>query len=323
MSAALLKTGRHAIVTLDQRGQINAAIELPGRGHDFALRPDGLTVAFARRPGTFAVAFHSARPNSTTHIFSAARGRHFNGHGAFSEDGRLLYASENDFERGVGVIGVYDASSFERIGELDSGGIGPHEILRLPNGLLAVANGGIETHPDFPRAKLNLATMRPNLAYLKASTGDIVERREWRADLRQLSIRHMTSVGARNDTTVWFGCQWVGDAGTGVPLVGYHRRGDELALLPAPESGWQSMNDYIGSVAHFANGTRIAASSPRGNRIAIWTIDGRFERTIERQDVSGLSKRGNELVFTDGLGATSFGAASDARAFDNHLRTLS
>ena len=35
-------------------------------------------------------------------------GRHFFGHGVFSPDGKLLYATENDFEAARGVIGVYD-----------------------------------------------------------------------------------------------------------------------------------------------------------------------------------------------------------------------
>ena len=50
---------------------------------------------------------------------------------------------------------------------LANGSFGPHEIRLLPQGdTLVVANGGIETHPDSGRSKLNLPTMRPNLAYI-------------------------------------------------------------------------------------------------------------------------------------------------------------
>ena len=34
---------------------------------------------------------------------------------------------------------------------------------------IAVANGGIATHPDFDRVKLNLATMEPSLVRLDAA----------------------------------------------------------------------------------------------------------------------------------------------------------
>ena len=92
---------------------------------------------------------------------SSVPGRHFFGHGAFSPDGRLLYATENDFDNARAVVGVYDVGSgFARIGEFGTQGVGAHELLLSPDGeLLVVANGGIETHPDYGRAELNLDTM--------------------------------------------------------------------------------------------------------------------------------------------------------------------
>src|SRR5262245_63766030 len=84
-----------AIFTL---GGDEQAVELPGRGHDIALRPGGDEwVAFARRPGRFGVA---VPVNGRAPIWIATQpGRHFFGHGVFSADGRLLYATENDYER--------------------------------------------------------------------------------------------------------------------------------------------------------------------------------------------------------------------------------
>ena len=82
---------------------------LPARGHDIAQRPHTREfVVFARRPGTWAVAVdanHAHEPQ----IITARADRHFFGHGLFSADGRLLYASENDIETGDGIIGIYDA----------------------------------------------------------------------------------------------------------------------------------------------------------------------------------------------------------------------
>ena len=46
---------------------------------------------------------------------------------------------------------------FRRIGEFDNHGIGTHDISVSDDGrMLVIANGGIETHPDFGRTKLNL-----------------------------------------------------------------------------------------------------------------------------------------------------------------------
>ena len=76
---------------------------------------------------------------------------------------------------GAGLIGVWArADAYHRLDEFSSGGIGPHEILRLPSGNLAVANGGIRTHPETGRKKLNLDTMRPNLTVL-SPTGGVVD----------------------------------------------------------------------------------------------------------------------------------------------------
>jgi hypothetical protein len=54
------------------------------------------------------------------------------------------------------VLGVRDATDgYRQIGELASFGVGPHELVLMPDGAtLAVANGGIRTHPGRDRAKL-------------------------------------------------------------------------------------------------------------------------------------------------------------------------
>jgi hypothetical protein len=85
------------------------AVELPGRGHDIALRPGGREwVAFARRPGRFGVTVPTGSRQPVW--FTAKPNRHFFGHGVFSADGRLLYATESDYENARGVIGVRDAT---------------------------------------------------------------------------------------------------------------------------------------------------------------------------------------------------------------------
>ena len=176
-SAFRAPDGSYGVATITERGEIIERIALPARAHGLSYcLLTGRCVVFGRRPGTFALIFDPSGQDEPV-LISTPAGRHFYGHGHFSPDGRLLYASENDFDGNRGVIGVYDAKSqFRRIAEFDAGGIGTHDMTVSDDGrLLIVANGGIETHPDFGRTKLNLDRMQPSLAILDAASGEILD----------------------------------------------------------------------------------------------------------------------------------------------------
>ena len=105
----------------DPVGSRQAAVHrspLPDRGHDVTFDPSRAARWSSRgSPGTFAVVFDHAGATPPVTITSVA-GRHFFGHGVFSPDGALLYATENDFDNAAGMVGVYDATGgFARIGE--------------------------------------------------------------------------------------------------------------------------------------------------------------------------------------------------------------
>ena len=159
-------------------------------------------VAFARRPGTFALVIDCARGALVSRL-TAPEGRHFYGHGAFIQGGTVLATTENEIETGEGRVGLSSrADGYARIGDVPTGGIGPHELRRMPDGLV-VANGGIRTHPDKGREKLNIDAMRPNLAYL-TEEGELTETVELEPDLHRNSIRHLA---VRDDGLVAFAMQ--------------------------------------------------------------------------------------------------------------------
>ena len=185
----------------------------------------------------------------------AAAGRHFYGHGAFSPDGRYLFTTENDFQTGRGMVGIRDAEDgYRQIGEFASEGIGPHELVLMPDGgTLAVANGGIRTHPDNDRAMLNLDTMQPSLAYLDLASGRLRDMFGLAPRLHRLSIRHLA---VNPDGAVALAMQYEGSKRDRVPLVGVHEGGD-IRLLEAPPAIERRMRHYAGSVA-FDRGGRLA-----------------------------------------------------------------
>ncbi len=322
-SACRLPGGAHALALFTERGEILKIIDLPGRGHDVVVHHQSRRAAvFARRPGTFALALDGPRQPPVT--FATPPGRHFYGHGTFSAAGDLLYATENDFEAARGVIGVYDATDgYRRVGEFGSGGVGPHELALLGDGrTLVVANGGIETHPDFGRAKLNLGTMSPSLAIIDPRHGEIIERQSLPPASHQLSIRHLA---VDRDGTVWFGCQSQDRVWLAQP-VGHYKPGGEARLLDLPDDAATGMQGYVGAVA--VSGDLVAFSSPVGN--ALLTLDrarGTVHALRHEPEVCGVADGTAGLIATSLRGAVLTADRDGARTdmdlrWDNHLIAL-
>ncbi|GAB4392369.1 MAG: DUF1513 domain-containing protein [Kiloniellaceae bacterium] len=292
VSACAGAAGEMLARVVAEDGRILATLPLPGRGHGAARRPGKReVVVFARRPGRFAMVFDPLSPETARRI-DAAAGRHFYGHGVFSPDGRWLFACENDFDRARGCIGVYDASAgYRREAELDAHAIGPHEMVLLSDGrTLAVANGGILTHPDKGRQKLNVETMQPSLAYIDSESGALLHEHRLAPDLHQLSIRHLA---VTPDDRIGFVMQYEGPRNRLVPLVGLHRGEEDIVLPDAGPTVLRGMRQYCGSAALEASGEVLAASAPRGGRVTFWSLrEARYLGELALGDGCGVAASG-------------------------------
>ena len=325
LAAAKLPDGAFVLAGLGKDGRETFRVPLPDRGHAAAAHPTRAeAVAFARRPGTFAVVL-DCLTGEVKATLEAAQGRHFYGHGSFSQDGTLLFTSENDYDGNRGMIAVRDvAAGYLLIDEFPSGGVGPHDIGRLPGtDTLVVANGGIGSHPDAGDVDLGIPEMRPSLAYFDAN-GVLIEMVELAPELLRNSIRHLAP---RPDGLVAFAMQWHGDETETPPLVGLHRIGEEPRLLFAPGPLQAEMQGYAGSVALSRDGTLVAISSPPGGQVHVWEADsGRWVDRLILTDTCGLSSGMSGFVATTGTGlVTGFtGSATEWQrthegAWDNHL----
>lgn len=327
LAAARGADGAHVLVGLDGAAREVFRLPLPGRGHAAArhpARPEA--VAFARRPGTFALVIDCALGRETCRL-EAPAGRHFYGHGAFSADGGLLITTENAFESGEGRLGIWDAGAgYARLGEIASGGIGPHEVVLMPDGAhLAVANGGIRTHPDSGREKLNLAEMDPSVCLVALATGRVVATHRPPPDLRMNSVRHL-AVAA--DGTLAAAMQWEGVAGAAPPLLALIRPGGGMVLLRAPAHVQRRSGDYGGSAAFSGDGRKVAVTAPRGNMMLVFDVaGGGFAGRLAEADICGVAPAPGGFLCTTGTGAVLAvdGGARAERlgawplAFDNHV----
>lgn len=313
--------GSYAAAIVSEQGEVLHWVNLPARGHDTLVsRTLGQAVIFARRPGTFAISLDLARGRPPL-SFAAPPGRHFYGHGAFSANGKILFAAENDYENGRGIIGLYEvASGFSRIGEFYAHGIGPHELALMPDGkTLVVANGGIETHPDFGRAKLNLDTMAPSICFIDHRDGTLLERQALPASAHQLSLRHLS---VAPDNTVWFAGQFQGARTTRTQLIGSARQGGGIRFLNLPETEVSKFQNYISSIKFDAQSGLLAASSSIGSRVAL--IDTGAAKVVQALDIdaaSGIGFAHGELIATGRRGALRIADQNvDADIkWDNHI----
>lgn len=333
--AARKNGGHYEMALFDGRARDRLAVALPGRGHSFAI--DGerrRCVVFGRQPGYFAMAVDLDREREPL-VLDAAPGRHFYGHGVYAPDGRRLYATENDYEAGRGVVGVYDCAAgggYRRVGEYPTGGVGPHEAVLLPDGrTLCVANGGILTHPDYGKLQLNADTMRPSLAYLDLATGELAEQVFLDDALNRLSIRHLVVDGAGH---VWFACQYTGPGTRQPPLLGRHRRGRAAELYAAPGDTQRAMRNYIGSLAYDPHSGLVAATSPVGGVAVFWdAAGGRCVGACAVFDGCGVAAApGGGFLISSGDGRLARAAPDNGFAladpvtrgvaWDNHLRRV-
>ncbi len=316
-SGFMARDGSFGIATLAEKGTIIDTVSLPARSHGMAYSAaSGHAAAFARRPGTFALIFDTRRQVEPVTIH-AGEGRHFFGHGSFSPDGRLLYASENDFGQNRGVIGLYDATDrYHRIGEFDTYGIGTHDMNVSDDGrMLVVANGGIETHPDFGRTKLNLDHMEPSLALIDAATGALIERHAMPPALRQLSTRHVDIDGKGR---VWFACQYEGPRNDLPPLAGHFAKGQDIAFLELPAEATQALANYVGAIAVNRREGLVGLTSPKGGTaVTIDAATGRVLRQDHVADAAGIaaSRRGFAVSTYDGR----FDDQKAGLAWDQHI----
>lgn len=313
--------GAHALAAHSLDGTRLFSHPLPDRGHGSALHPRKPEVAMmARRPGTF-MRVVDLRSGAIAAEAECPPGRHFYGHAAFSADGKVLYATENDYDNAAGAIALYDTTEgYRRIGEWNGLEIGPHELMLMPDGRsLVVSIGGIQTHPDHEREKLNLPTMAPALAYFDTTDGSMLFRTALAPELHQLSIRHL-DVAADGRVAVCM--QYEGPERDRVPLVGIQQGDGPIRLLGMPERVMRRTANYAGSVRLDSSGRIVATTCPRGNLALFWDLaeDDSFLGWASVFDGCGLSATGvpGQFVIASGGGGLTL---VDALAAEGPLAT--
>lgn len=291
---------------------IATQIELPTRAHGLLQERGGSFLSVARRPGDWllrwdgtgrALAWQWSEPQ-----------RVFNGHVLASPDGRRLFTTETDLDSGMGLVGVRDARSLEKLGEWPTHGIDPHQLLwaAAPDGSggLMVANGGVTLHAETGRAKHHLDRMDSSLVSLDAGTGQL--RGQWRLADPRLGLRHIAWLTSAH-----------GGAATrvlGVALQAEHDAPEAHAAAPVlatfdggmlrAASAPQTLAGYGGDIVALAGG--FAVSCPRANGVALFAADGAWRGFKALPEACALSASSANLVWAGGRQAMTLHTGDSA-----------
>ncbi len=286
LAAAQSRLGEYSLQCFNHGNEILAEHEIPSRGHGFSISPQGHIAAIARRPADFCLILDRSGNKLTE--FSAHDGRHFYGHGVFDSNGDYLYLTENDFAQARGVIGIYEVrNNYQRIGEFDSYGVGPH-MVQLDNtgSQLIVANGGIETHPNTGRKKLNLTTMQPSMVFIDLRSGDLVRKTQLSPQYHKNSIRHFSIA---TDNTIYIGLQNEGGDKSAALLAKLSPTSSMIEKMTLTEPEARKLNNYVGDICLDQSQQFLVASSPYGNTLLIKSLANNQYSQIEVADVCAIS----------------------------------
>ena len=320
--------GEHFIVAANAAGEELFRISVAERCHSGCLHPStDHAVIMSRRPGINLYVINILDGTLET-LVEAGEDFHFYGHGVFSQDGTRFYATANHYPSGEGYIRVYAADDgYRHLQDFPVAGMDPHELRLHPDGQrLVIAMGGIQTHPDYGRIKLNLESMQPALVVMDRHDGAILQRCE--PSHHQLSCHHLD---ISRDGVVIAGYQFEGPKWETPPLIARLDTDtgafSEIAL-PAPQQAL--LGNYTASVAISRHSPVAAITAPRGDCVVLLDY-----RSAEPLHIVPLADPGGVLAEADGSFIVSSGAgglfrieasgaepqllAQHALHWDNHL----
>lgn len=311
LSAASSSSGRHFGVKLDHFGQPIKFLDVPKRSHASVLNSrTGEVLFFARRPGNEIFVFSNSDKQSQ--LVTAAAGRHFYGHGVLDPEHRYLLTTENNYSDGTGRIVIRDVLAGYKVAhEYSSSGVGPHELVFLNADVIAVANGGIRSHPSAPREDMNVDSMAPNVTFFQWRTGRRMA--SFAPSNAKLSLRHLARLSDQAVVVAAQSHDWLTPQQSLVYKVDASGEGTAYVsdtLFAA------NRRHYIASVCTV--GERIAVTtSPKSGHLDFW-IDNKWSHSLTSFDVAGVCSLpgSRDLLFSNGRGDMVRAASSSSAELD-------
>jgi hypothetical protein len=233
-------------------------------------------------------------------------GCEFYGHGAYSTDGTLVYATEYDKETYVGRMSVRRADDFSVIGDFPTHGEWPHDCQFIDGGkVVAVTNGGGSIDGG----------AEPNVAYVEVATGKLLEKVAW-PDNPLINAGHLL-VTPGGDLVVAHAMREGLDTRSALGALSIRPTGGELATMASPAPVVSAMLGETLSLAYHEKSGLLAATNPYGRDsrtqdssakglLTFWDVKARkFREVIGGEDIPqprgvAVTMDGSYFVVTGG-----------------------
>ncbi len=268
-----------AMVNLDAESPQAETFPLTFLGHGISFDPRNrfrAAVFEKKGPGACLV---DLQARQVVQPITSPSSRRFYGHGAYSADGGLLYATESLIEDDfAGVLSVRDAVSLQELGLIPTHGVSPHDCLFIDEGkTLVVSNGG---------GPLDGGDA-PCVCYVELASGKLLDK------VVLDSVRHNTghiALSARGDLAV------ISAPRDGLPnpneqlgAVSLRPVGGEITTVKRPGTVVQRMLGETLSLTILEKSQTVVTTNPLGNLVSMWhLIDATFVGKIELPGPRGV-----------------------------------
>ncbi len=270
-----------ALIDLDSLQPKAQTVEMKFLGHGITVDPlkeDHVAVFEKKGRGA---CFVDLKNRKVVKRISTSDRQHFYGHGAYSVDGSLLYATEARLdERFKGMLVVRDGRTFKRLGEFPSYGTAPHDCLLLADGkTMVISNGGGPIDTDD----------MPCVSYVDVASEKLLDKVELTSP--RFNTGHLAMTAKRDLAVVSAPRDGMGRLKEQLGAVSLQPHGQPMRTMTEPaEVVGRMFGEALSVVINTRDGT-VVCTHPDGGQLSLWNMySGEFVRAYRSfQEPRGVS----------------------------------
>jgi len=195
-----------------------------------------------------------------TRTIETSANREFYGHGAYSNDGSLLYCTETIVEGDYkGIIAVRDAKTHNYLGEFPSFGSSPHDCRLVDDGkTLVITNGG---------GKID--GIAPNVSYIDVATETLIDSLSF--DTQTINAGHLDITSSGKLAVV--SAQRSGLPEKALGGISIKQQDNKLHTITQPKKLIERLYDESLSVCINESNDVVGVTTPTGNLVSFWNLN--------------------------------------------------